>query len=97
MANWYSDRNARCALLEGQKGGFSLGNGDFQPVTPQPPKPTVKAQGRVKLDPSGTAPAPSQLTICQKAWQARLRNSPAAPGLEASCAAPEEHQPRPRA
>ena len=57
MANWYSDRTARCARLEGQKGGLILNDGDFQPVTPKPPEPTVKAQGRVKLDPSGTAPA----------------------------------------
>ena len=44
----------------------------------------VKPQGRVK----GDSPAPkSTLTICEKAKQARARNSPAAPGLEAKCAA----------
>ena len=43
MANWYSDRTARCAQLEGQK---AL-PGDLHPYTP-PPKPTVKAQGRSK-------------------------------------------------
>ena len=49
--------------------------------------PTVKAQGRVK---TGGSPSPnSTLTICEKAKQARARNSPAAPGLEAKCAAAE--------
>lgn len=45
----------------------------------------VKAQGRVKLAP-GTSPLPP-LPICAAAKQARDRNSPAAPGLEAQCAA----------
>jgi len=86
IANWYSDRNARCALLEGQKQPpFVLGNGRFEAV---PPKPPAKAQGRVKL-PAGTAgtAVKSNLTTCEAAWKARARNSPAAPGLEASCRA----------
>lgn len=49
-------------------------------------KPTVKAQGRVKLAPSGK-PSPWLQSICDKAEMARARNSPATPGLEAQCAA----------
>jgi hypothetical protein len=46
------------------------------------PPPTVEAQGRVRVE---GAPATSTLSICDAARQARARNSPAAPGLEASC------------
>jgi hypothetical protein len=68
VANWYSNRTATCA-----DGRLNL-PGDLRPV---PQKPPVKAQGRVKLDPTGTSPARSTLTICQKAWQARgSRTSP---------------------
>jgi hypothetical protein len=45
----------------------------------------VKPVGRVRLPP-GTAPSPG-LPICDAARVARARNSPAAPGLEATCAA----------
>lgn len=50
---------------------------------------TVKAQGRVRLPPApATATAPAaQQSICDLARAARARNSPAAPGLEAQCAA----------
>jgi len=41
----------------------------------------VRPQGRIKLPGS----APSTLTKCEAAKQARARNSPAAPGLEAQC------------
>ena len=44
---------------------------------------TVKTLGRVKLPPSGAPPRP----ICDVAREARARNSPAAPGLEAQCLA----------
>jgi len=73
MASWYSQQFAKCL-----------------PTAVTPPveaaKPTIKAQGRVKLEP-GTAPAQLRLTICESAWKARERKSPAAPGLLASCAA----------
>ncbi len=49
------------------------------------PYPTVRAVGRVKL-PTGTPSGPP-LSICEAAQQARARNSPAAPGLEAQCEA----------
>ncbi len=45
---------------------------------------TVKAQRRVKLGGGATA-GPSR-SVCDLAAQARARNSPAAPGLEAKCA-----------
>jgi hypothetical protein len=45
----------------------------------------VRAVGRVKL-PDGEEPTPA-LSICESARQARARNSPAAPGLEAQCRA----------
>ncbi len=51
----------------------------------------VKAQARVKLAPGTSALPP--LPICEAARRARERNSPAAPGLEAQCAA----QPRVKA
>jgi hypothetical protein len=44
----------------------------------------MKAQGRVKTGKAGSGP---RLSICEAAEKARLRNSPAAPGLEAKCAA----------
>lgn len=77
MANWYSDRTAKC--LTGA-GGVSPSS-----ITPPVGPPPVKAQGRVK-GPAGTV-VKSTLTICEAAWKARARNSPAAPGLEAQCAA----------
>jgi hypothetical protein len=48
-------------------------------------KPTVKKQGRVKLDP-GAPPNPLK-PICELANGARARNSPTAPGLEKTCRA----------
>jgi hypothetical protein len=55
-------------------------------VIPKPePAPGVKAVGRVKLAP-GTPPSPPR-PICEVAREARARNSPAAPGLEAQCRA----------
>jgi hypothetical protein len=50
-----------------------------------PPKLTtiIKAGGRV---PAGTTPNPPR-SICESAREARARNSPAAPGLEAQCLA----------
>jgi hypothetical protein len=42
--------------------------------------------GRVKVDGASGAPGPPQ-SICQLAREARARNSPAAPGLEAQCRA----------
>ena len=50
-------------------------------------KNAVKAIGRVKLAP-GTEPATPR-PICDLAREARARNSPAAPGLEAQCLAQE--------
>ena len=47
------------------------------------PKACAKALGRVK--PGGSPATQSTLTICEKAKQARARNSPAAGGLEESC------------
>ena len=54
--------------------------GEFKPVK------AVRAVGRVKLAPGGGTSLPP-LPICIAARQARERNSPAAPGLEAKCAA----------
>jgi hypothetical protein len=51
--------------------------------------PPVKAIGRVKLPPTGAPPRP----ICDVAREARARNSPAAPGLEAQCRAVGETPP----
>ncbi|WP_294122515.1 PASTA domain-containing protein [Sphingomonas sp.] len=45
--------------------------------------PTVRSQGRVRYD--GAPSTVSSLSICEKAKQARDRNSPAAPGLAKSC------------
>jgi hypothetical protein len=60
------------------------------------PRP-VRAQGRVKVEPEpvkavgrvrlGGDVSASSKSICESARQARARNSPAAPGLEARCAA----------
>ena len=52
------------------------------PAEPSVADGPVKAIGRVK----GAAPTPS-IPICEAARQARARNSPAAPGLEAQCRA----------
>jgi len=49
-------------------------------------KAAVKPQARVKLPPTGAPPRP----ICDAAREARARNSPAAPGLEAQCRAAGE-------
>jgi hypothetical protein len=46
----------------------------------------IKAQGRVKGAPTGAPTGPPR-AICDVAREARARNSPAAPGLEASCRA----------
>jgi hypothetical protein len=51
-------------------------------LTKAPAPPTVRAQGRVRLD---GATGKSTLTKCEAAKIARARNSPAAPGLEAQC------------
>jgi hypothetical protein len=60
-------------------------------VIPKPQVPedknAVKAMGRVRLPP-GTAPAAPR-PICDAAREARARNSPAAPGLDARCRAEE--------
>ncbi len=55
------------------------------PPPPAPAQQTVKAQGRVKL--GGAVPPGPARPICEIASEARARNSPAAPGLEAQCAA----------
>jgi hypothetical protein len=80
MARWHSNQNAKCLT---SAGGTSAGGGAVTP--PINDGGTVKAQGRVKT--GGQPSSTSTLTICEKAKQARARNSPAAPGLEASCAA----------
>jgi hypothetical protein len=51
-------------------------------LTTAPAAPTVRAQGRVRLD---GVTGKSTLTKCEAAKIARARNSPAAPGLEAQC------------
>jgi hypothetical protein len=51
------------------------------------PGQAVKAVGRVTLDPATLGP---ERSICELAQQARARNSPAAPGLEARCATQQE-------
>ncbi len=56
-------------------------------AAPPPEAPGVKAIGRVKAPTTpGTTPAPPR-PICNVAREARERNSPAAPGLEAQCLA----------
>jgi len=52
----------------------------------------VRAQGRVRL-PSETVSNRRPLAICDAAREARARNSPAAPGLEARCKAQGEQTP----
>jgi hypothetical protein len=53
---------------------------------PQPSAPgTVKRQGRVRVE--GAPATKPSAPICELARVARARNSPAAPGLEAKCAA----------
>lgn len=58
------------------------------PLVVAMPESGVKPQGRVK---TGAAPGPAR-PICELAAQARARNSPAAPGLEAKCAEQETLQ-----
>lgn len=56
------------------------------PPPPAPPpgnNPPVKSLGRVKV-PAGSSPGPA-MSICERAADARARNSPAAPYLEAQC------------
>ncbi len=49
--------------------------------------PAVKAIGRVKVPGATGAPTGPARSICDVAREARARNSPAAPGLEAQCRA----------
>lgn len=72
-ANWYSKQKAGCRLES------YTGNGNTQ--QPQD-KNVIKAQKRLK-----TGRPKSKLTICEAAQKAAQRNSPAAPGLKASCLA----------
>ena len=74
MAHWYTDRTAPC--LPSSSGTSARG------ATPPAQEGTVKAQGRVK-----TGKVSPKISICEAAEKARLRNSPAAPGLAAQCAA----------
>lgn len=75
MASWYSNRTATCLTQIGTSAS---------PLTTAPASQTVRAIGRVRL---GGTTTKSTLTKCEAAKLARARNSPAAPGLEASCAA----------
>ena len=70
-ANWYSTEKAGCLLSP-------LTGNKQQPQD----KSTIKAQKRLK-----TGRPKSTLTICEAAKKAAQRNSPAAPGLKASCLA----------
>jgi len=70
-ADWHSDRVAVCSNAAAA-------------APPAPARPTM-ALGRVQM-PAGTSVAPP-MTMCEHAAAARARNSPAAPGLEAQCAA----------
>jgi hypothetical protein len=80
MANWYSDRTAKCLVgTPGTGGRIGTTSSALGTASPEP----VRAQGRVRLP--GGAPAKSTLSICEAAVKARARNSPAAPGLEKSC------------
>ncbi len=76
--------------IVGRSGKFLDALGMVCGAPPPPPAPaqqTVKAQGRVKL--GGAVPPGPARPICEIASEARARNSPAAPGLEAQCAAEE--------
>lgn len=77
MARWYSDRTAKC-LPSPSPSGTSAGGA----TPPAQDEGAIKAQGRVK-----TGTSFPKLSICEAAQKARARNSPAAPGLEAKCAA----------
>jgi hypothetical protein len=57
-------------------------------LTPKPPGPV--ALGRVQ----GTTPKGPPMSICDRARDARARNSPAAPSLEAQCLAAGDKLPR---
>jgi hypothetical protein len=83
LVTYYAEPVAKC--LDGSAGtGGQIGTTSSALSTPPAPG-TVRAQGRIKL-PDGTTPK-STVTKCEAAARARARNSPAAPGLEASCAA----------
>ena len=77
MARWYSDRTAKC-LPSPSPSGTSAGGA----TPPAQDEGAIKPQGRVK-----TGTSFPKLSICEAAEKARARNSPAAPGLEAKCAA----------
>ncbi|MEP7147541.1 MAG: hypothetical protein ABI857_01480 [Acidobacteriota bacterium] len=67
----------------GSRHGEQTGTTSSALETTGPERP-VYALGRVKLPPAGALPSRS---ICDSARDARARNSPAAPGLEAKCRA----------
>lgn len=71
--------------IVGRSGKFLDALGMICGAPPAPAQQTLKAQGRVKL--GGAVPEGPARPICEVALQARARNSPAAPGLEAQCAA----------
>jgi hypothetical protein len=80
MANWYAEPTAKCLVgTPGTGGRIGTTSSALGTAAPEPVKPAP----RVTLP--GGVPVKS-LTICEFAKKARARNSPAAPGLEASCA-----------
>ena len=85
-ARWHSDRTVKCLTRAGGTSGGVSPSSITPPVDATLPPP-VKPAARVKLPPGTVVEPSSTLTKCQRAWQARARNSPAAPGLEELCRA----------
>ncbi len=71
IANWRSESTVKCLPI-------ATGTTSAPLVSEEP----YQALGRVKK--SGTVPV-APLSICESARNARVRNSPAAPGLERQC------------
>jgi len=93
MATWYSDRTAKCVTNAGgtSAGGVSPSSitppvGGGSPASAEP----AKALGKVQLPPTTLGPP---RPICDVAAEARARNSPAAPSLEAQCRAAVSAEP----
>lgn len=79
MAHWYSDRTAKCLAGSAASDG-GIGNTSSALSTNN----GVSSLRRVRT--SGSSASPPR-PICDVARDARARNSPAAPGLEAQCLA----------
>lgn len=95
MARWYSDRTIKC--LADENGAVQADNSPSSNTPPVDSKPPPVALGRTQTG----APAPplnrvgDEPLICTRARDARTRNSPVAPALEAQCEAARRAAPPP--